>query len=159
MADWHGFSRSNYFAVKDLAGLKRALEPFEIEIDQHATRPDYVSLTPYGEYGGWPHAFLDEDDNEIEFDPATMVCPFMRAGQVFITMEAGAERLRYITGNTSAWAADGRSVSVSLRDIYERVTAELGVAPEHFAEVRYQALPTEPGSLDPATTPRKRKLK
>ncbi len=150
MSSWIGSARTNYFAVKDRAGLEKALAPFEIAIEAHPEDLAFVSLRTDDEWGGMPSiAYIeseeDEDgmveDQEVFFDPVEHICPFMREDQLLVIVESGAERLRYITGVANAYSADGRHVGISIDDIYEKAVKELGADPKCFARATYQDLP------------------
>lgn len=127
MSDWYGGSRTNYVKIKDMDGLKKALEPFDLEIVEDRDSPNSIALLPNSEYGDWPTWAYTEDGEEIELDPVGHICPFMEEGQVLVIMEAGAERLRYISGWAQAFTWDGRFVEVSLHQIYEKAAQEFGV--------------------------------
>jgi hypothetical protein len=129
MANWYGSARSNQFTVTDMDGLKHALAPFgDIEI---AERGDKVCLlVTDGDYGGWRSVVFDEQDEEIEFDPAVHIMPYAKEGEVVVLMEAGAEKLRYITGNAQAFIRKGdevRSKYLDLSQIYQMAADEFGI--------------------------------
>lgn len=141
MADWFGSARSNYVRVKDMDGLKAALEPWEIDIqpddEDPAKDPAKVCFMSENQFGGWPSTTeieVDDPDDpdgiiceEVEFDPAVHICPFLEPGQVLILMEIGAEKLRYLTGNAVAYHSDGRRTALSLDSIYTQAAQEFSV--------------------------------
>ena len=128
MADWYGTSRSSYFLVKDVEAFKEALAPFEVQVMVHPVRPEFVMLVGAQEYGDFPSYGVTEDNEEVELDFQKLFSEHLVEGQVAILMEAGAEKLRYITGYACAYTWDGRFAQVSLSDIYQRVEEDLGVA-------------------------------
>lgn len=139
MPDFNGKSRSNYVRIADMAGLEAALEPFgnEIEIVTHGSEPNCVMFE--GTEGGMmPGSVTDHDGNDIEFDPATHICPFMKEGQVLVLMGAGSENLRYISGHAEAYAWDGRYTGFNLNKIYEMAAKEFGIEQSHIAEASYE---------------------
>jgi len=63
---------------------------------------------------GWPS--YDVEDCEIDF--AAELAEHLDPRDVAILFEVGANRHRYIIGQATAIHADGRSVSINIRDIY-----------------------------------------
>lgn len=140
MANWYGTARSNHVKIKDMAGLKTALEPFEIHIHTAiagAHKGMICFWSEDGDSGAWPGSILDEDEAEVEFDPAVHICPFMEDDQILVMMEAGAEKLRYITGWATAYTADGRDTTISLGRIYQQAADEFGVPRESITPAEY----------------------
>lgn len=138
MSNWTGMARSNYFAVKDMDGLAATLAPFDIEIEQdtgeHAGK---VCLLANTDGGGWPSFVHDDDDNEIEFDPAVHICPYLADDEILVLMEAGFERQRYCSGYASAFNARGERVELSLRDIYTKAAQTFGVDEGIISQCQY----------------------
>lgn len=143
MADYQGTARSNYFRVQDLAGLSASVSRFSMHVQPHPERPDYAMLFPTTDDGGWVTWTMNDEDygEDLEFDPAEHICPYMAHGEVVILLEAGAEKTRYISGYARAFTWDGRHVELALSDIYKRVVTELGVAEGTFADAAYDYLP------------------
>lgn len=142
MADWNGFARTNFFPVVDIEGLKASLKPFDgdLFIEEHDKNKGHFSLEGAGQYGGFPTSILDDDSKEISFDFAEHVMPFVRENFVVITMESGAEKLRYITGYSEAYVRKGSVVEqtiLTLQDIYEKAAETFGVAKESIVECAY----------------------
>jgi hypothetical protein len=126
MANWYGSCRTNYVRVKDVTEVLKIFAPFQLKmIEDGQGRIGFLSED---EYGGWPSSVDDEDGNEIEFD-FSLIIPQLADKEVLIVMCAGAEKLRYITGEAIAYAWDGRSTAVYINDIYKKVEAEFGVVP------------------------------
>ena len=121
MANWYGAARSNYVKVKDIEALKKTLEPWPISVCEENGR---VCLLSEEEVcGGWPDIGYDGNEIEVLFSFENYVCPHLVEGEILVTKEAGAEKLRYITGRAVAYNCDGDSVVVDLDDIYS-VAAE-----------------------------------
>ena len=81
--------------------------------------------------GSFPSWAQDEEGNDLEFDWETCVMPFVAEGEVLVTMEAGAEKLRYIVGVAAAFVRVGTEVmstALSLNDIYAQAVDEFGAA-------------------------------
>lgn len=141
MANWYGTARSNNFRVKDVNAFQEALAPFEIEVQVHPAQPQFAMLVGAQEYGDFPSCGFTEDDEEIELDFQKLFAEHLVEGQVAILMEAGAEKLRYITGYACAYTWDGRTAQVTLSDIYQIVEEKFGVAAGDYAEASYNRLP------------------
>lgn len=138
MADWTGVARTNYVKFKDLAGLKKVLDLFPIEISDAVCVDGTKCLLSTDEYGGWPTRVCDvETDTDIDFSFEEHVCPYMEDDQVLVTMEAGSERLRYITGHAAAYHSDGRKVELSLNDIYTLAEKAFGVRKGGISAAEY----------------------
>jgi hypothetical protein len=120
MANWYGSARTNYVRIKDRDGLDEALAPFSLQVwDKEGA----VAFGGEDEFGGFPSISLDSEGNEVQFDPETHICPYMEPNQVLIVMEVGAEKLRYLTGWATAYSSEGKSVHVSIGDIYDKAEA------------------------------------
>lgn len=143
MADYQGAARSNFFRVKDLNGLRASAERFGLVVQGHPAQPDYVMLYPTSDDGGWPSWQVEgeETGNDVAFDPIEHICPYLAEGQVVILIEAGAEKLNYVSGWAGAYTWDGRHIKLALLDIYERVVTELRIPEDQFADATYLSLP------------------
>jgi hypothetical protein len=137
MANWYGAARSNYIKIKDINGLEEALEPFDINISKDRDGEFVCLLSGDSSDGAWPSYSEDDEGNELEFNFITHVVPYMAPDQVLIVMEAGAEKLRYITGYAEAYHSDGRMVGLSLHDIYALAEKEFGVAHSYISPAEY----------------------
>lgn len=130
MANWYGATRTNYVKVTDLEAVKKVFKPFAVGI--YIDGGGSICLLSEDEYGGWPASVMAEDDDgfeigeELEFDFGLIV-PYLQAGEVLVVISSGAEKLRNITGDSIAYAWDGRVTRVDINDIYEKVRAEFGV--------------------------------
>jgi hypothetical protein len=135
MADWYGSSRTNYIKFKDLDGLKKALEPFPVTfVAGIGERAGTYYLTSLDETGSLYRSYQDENDEQIFFDFAEHVCPYMEDDQILVVIEVGAERLRYLTGDAAAYNAAGEFVVINLNHIYDRAKEVFGHAPQSRAE-------------------------
>jgi hypothetical protein len=117
--------------------LEKALEPFDINISKDGEGEFICLLSGDSSDGAWPSYSEDNEGNELEFSFAEHVVPYMAHGQVLIVMEAGAEKLRYITGYAEAYHSDGRVVAVSLYDIYALAAKEFGVSRGDISHAEY----------------------
>lgn len=75
---------------------------------------------------------------EIELDIAEWCKNNLCEGQVLVLVEVGAEKLRYLTGWSSAYTWDGRHLTVSLDSTLRKLIAEQwGFDPETIAPPTY----------------------
>ncbi len=140
MANWIGAGRSNYVKIKpkSMKALRASLAPFAVEIVEGAgLNKGAVCFLSTSESGGFESGWDTENDTDIDFDPAVQICPHMVKGQVLVLMEAGAEKLRYITGHAQAYHSDGRNVTVSLTDIYAKAAEAFGVNEKSITAAQY----------------------
>lgn len=124
MADWWGFSRSNYFRVKDKQAFMAWLsDTGEVTIlhEQNGS----IAIT--GEnFGGWP-TYRGENCKPCNF--AKELAGFLADGEIAVLIEAGAEKLRYITGVAVAIDNRGQRIDVDLRAIYDLAQMKFGRRP------------------------------
>jgi hypothetical protein len=120
----------------DVEALKKALSIFGAVSVCEGKPGTYCLLATDTEDGTWPSFACveceDEDhpddepmEQEIEFDPVELICPYLADGEVLVMMSGGHEKLRYITGNASAYIKSGLLCEVSLYDIYDKVNVAL----------------------------------
>jgi sugar phosphate isomerase/epimerase len=130
MSSWYGTSRSNYFAVKDLAAFNAWVDELGMDV---ITSGHLVGITPGSstDDGGWPSwrwaREADEDDTEV--DVAAELAAHLADGQVAVLISAGAEKLCYVSGYALAFDNTGKTVSVRLSQIYDLAHAAFGVMP------------------------------
>lgn len=157
MANYSAAARSNVFIVKDvvkfIADIGMAAPEVTVE---HRSRwgdiPGQVMMySDCPDTGSWPShvcwedpendppagVVIHDDDGNGEIDWAALVAPHLVEGQVCVMMESGHEKLRYVCGFSRAIYSDGRSVTVSLHDIYEKAAAEFGVSQDTITECAY----------------------
>jgi len=154
--DWNGASRTNFFRVANIDGLRERLSAFPIQIVRHPEESSHYALVPETEYGEFPWNFLDENDEEVELKFETDVMPFVAEDEVVVLMESGSEGVRYMTGYAQAFVRRGdkvESVGLSLRDIYQKAAQAFHVNVESIMEASSLAdLP--PGAEKPPARPR-----
>ena len=126
MANFNGTARSNYFKVKDVEAFKAWVE----------TIPDLVCWEREGLYairsedfdtGCWPSTRYDDEDEDLNLTGE--LAEHLAEGEVAVLMEAGAEKLRYISGWAVAVNHKGEEVSISLYNIYDLAEKTFGVRP------------------------------
>jgi hypothetical protein len=136
MANWNGTARSNYFFVKDFAAFTK----WVTDIDCVVLVGEGDQTGMFGFYsnddntGSWPSYRCQEDEDgcEIEdedFDLPAELAEHLAEGQVAVLVEAGAEKMRYISGWAKAVTWDGRSVQINLDNIYDMAQAAFGITP------------------------------
>lgn len=126
MANYYATWRSNYFKVKDLDLFKKEIEPIDVEVLE---KGEYVALIQgqEGDGNGIPTwYYLEEEDEEEEWDLADFFGRHLKVGSVAVLMEAGAEKVRYVHGHAQAFSWTGEEVSLSLGEIYKLAQDEFG---------------------------------
>lgn len=119
MANYSAAARSNYFKVKARAAFLEAIRPFDIQL---ADGPNGLCLLSNAESGwDWYNPRTDEP-----ILPEELIGPHLQDGEVCILMEAGAEKLRYISGYAEAFDNTGKRITICLQDIYPMARKEFG---------------------------------
>lgn len=127
MANFYGTARSNYFKVKDANAFKAWVETVPgLGFWEHEGTFGIYSDCP--DSGCWPSARWDDDEDEY-FDLVAELAEHLADGEVAVLMEAGAEKLRYISGWAVAVHSSGEYVCVSLDDVYKLAVEKFGVRP------------------------------
>lgn len=144
MANFNATARTNIFRVKDVDALKHDLSTYgitpatwdesrrgaEFVLDDRPVNQPAGSVALFS-FGGWPS--LDEEDTasrlelfeEDDVVPSEyeslhqLVAAHLIEGEVAIFMEAGAEKMRYVSGVTVAVNSAGDTRRIDLDDIYE----------------------------------------
>jgi hypothetical protein len=135
MSNFYETARSNYFRVKDAESFRRAMAALPSINVWSKAGPDgverYAVASDDPDTGTWPTCgYNDETGEDIEYHMPTEIAPHLVDGEVCVLMEAGAEKLRYISGWAVAFDNTDRPVvQVSLNDIYDKAKAAFGVEP------------------------------
>lgn len=126
MANYSGAARSNYFRVKDDSAFEEAMSGLpEIAVNQD-DEGRFMVMSTCPDTGGWVTLMEDEATGEdVEVDLAAIIAEHLADDEVAVLMEAGHEKLRYISGYAEAINAKGERRTVSLSDIYG-LARELG---------------------------------
>jgi hypothetical protein len=126
MANFYGTGRTNYFKVRDVDKFKDWAEAFGAEVAEKEGR--FALLPGEGcDDNCLPSRFDDKDEELIHiYDELHQ---HLADGEVAVVMEAGAEKLRYVSGWAMAINHKGESVCVGLTDIYELAEKKFGVKP------------------------------
>jgi hypothetical protein len=125
MANWIGTARSSYFAVKDEAAFRawaekrdlQVLEPQRVLKQPGGTTQQMFGVAPTD--GGWP---TYDQENDEELDLMGELAELLQEGQIVVFQEVGAEKLRYVTANATAFDSTGKRIYIDLQDIYERAS-------------------------------------
>ena len=140
MANYYASSRTNYFKVRDELEFENWLgttnmEILHTEVDAHGNcLTALVPTAPDGE--GWSLTIWEDDEGyqyEEERDLVQELAKHLEPGWVAIFMEAGAEKLRYVSGFAIAVNSDGNVLQLSLNDIYKQAEG-MG---EHITPAEY----------------------
>jgi hypothetical protein len=139
MANYVGAARTNYVTIENLQELTEVLNPWPLEIVKNSEgKVAFLSADP--DSSGWPYFGVDVSYEEVELDVASVIMPFVKEGEVLLVMEAGHEKLRYISGWASAWIRRGDTVSevtVSLNDIYQKAAEAFNVDKDDISVAEY----------------------
>ena len=79
--------------------------------------------------GCFPSSYLNEADEDVDIDLPSEIGAHLVDGEVCILMQAGSEKLCYISGWAMAFDSTGKVVRVSLDDIYSTAKEAFGVTP------------------------------
>lgn len=138
---WHGTARTNFARFDDVEKLKQVCAPLGVKV---TTGPEnFAMLEPdRSDDGDFPS--MVGDDFEEEFFP-DVVLPLLQPRSVLVVMCTGADKLRYLSGNATAFMRDDTGAvqiqQVSIGDIYEKAAAAFQVDSRDIAECRYEELP------------------
>ena len=131
MANWIGSARTNYFRVKDVDAFKAWAKAASLVVFEKDGR---FGVYSEDEYGGWPDIVFDDDttDAHRDFYITHELAPHVADGEIVVCLEAGAEKLRYITGSAIAFkvmAGGADRISITLDDIYALAAGKWGQEP------------------------------
>jgi len=136
MANYYASCRTNYFKVKDVNAFQADIESIP-GIDVIVGSESICILGDDPDGAGWPAWIHDEETGEdIEIDFFQEVAKHLADGEVAIFMEAGAEKLRYITGFALAINNKGEMETISLQNIYD-LAKNLTDRPEDIESAEY----------------------
>jgi hypothetical protein len=121
--------------VKDEAAFLEWAGQYELEIIRGKDGIGFIGND--GDGAGWPNQIYDEktgDWNEVDFHKD--LSKHLTEDSVAITMEAGAEKARYIVGCAVAVNSKGEIKVVNLIDIYD-LAKGLTNKPEEITQAEY----------------------
>lgn len=126
MANYRGKWRTNWFPVRDEAAFLAwaASLPISVETQEHT--PDGIRRfalfpDPVVEPAGIPTAYFDDNRDIIEMSLPHELAPHLPEDVVAVFEEVGSEKLRYLVGYALAVDHQGRTLSVSLDDLPQKV--------------------------------------
>jgi len=125
MANWYGTARSNYFEVKNQAAFLAWVNGLpDISTQgrgQKGEPTQYMIYSNSHDDGGWPTwRWAEEGEEDTELNLVDEIAPHLKHGVICVLMEAGAEKLRYISGNAIAFNSLGNYIELALSDIYQQ---------------------------------------
>lgn len=133
MANFYGTARSNYFRVKDGALFRAYILPMQsLNLITQKVKGEtlFGIISTCDDTGTFPSSLYNEETGEdTEIDLIAGIAAHLCPGEVCVLMEAGAEKLRYISGWAQAFDHTGEVVTVSLSDIYKLAKAKFNVEP------------------------------
>lgn len=122
MASYTAAARSNYFRVRDPKAFRRWCDRLNLDIiqpDEDGPEPFFAITLSDDDTGCWPSFHPDTDE---EIDIHQELAPHLDPRDVAILMQSGHEKLRFITGFATAVVADGRTVSILLREFGQNLS-------------------------------------
>jgi hypothetical protein len=129
MANYYGANRTNTFKVKDVEKFKAWADTVP-DIELH-DRGDgcftILGCDPDGA-GYWPTERWTGENQDVpaEFSFHGELAEHLADGEVCVCIDAGHEKLRYISGNATAFDNTGKTVAVCLWDIYKLAKEAFG---------------------------------
>ncbi len=141
MANWYGTARSNYVRLKDPEAVKQLLadRASDVSLQESSSAPGLFVFLVNGmsDSGGWPSVcpLTAEGEEDYDADPIgfdDLIAEHLVDGEVLILTEAGAEKLRYVTGRAHALRVKNgkrQDLVVSIDDIYALVEKRWKVKP------------------------------
>jgi hypothetical protein len=122
MANYYCTARTNYVHVKDLKALETALERWPIRIYQ---REDDGRIALFDEGGDSTGFWFYDDETDEAYEIHEYLAPHLVDGEVWVFMEAGSERQRYVVGHAFAFNSEAELRFINLNEIYD-LAKELG---------------------------------
>lgn len=133
MANWYGTARSNYFKVSNEIEFLSWVNKIP-GLGYWKKEDNFAIYSDDADSGGWPNQRWIDDEDELEsIELSQELAKHLAKGEIAILMEAGAEKLRYISGFAIAVNSDGKTVSIFLDDIYELARKEFGGEATHVS--------------------------
>lgn len=141
MANYYGFTRTNYFAVKDEARLRqlvsacRSSEEGPNVWEKTVEGQKLFAFGCYGNLSGLPCG--DGEDYEYDLDAFYKeLQPLIADGHAIIVTEVGYEKLRYLVGDCTVITPQ-KIVYTNLRDIGLSKARELLNDPQYNPVMEY----------------------
>lgn len=117
MANFYGSGRTNYVKVKDKDKFKELCEKYDFTFIEQDGKVGFYTNNEDGDSTFW-----EEDENE-DMQPTDTLPEFaelMKDNEVLVFQRIGNEKMRYLVGEAIAYNNKGKSVVVSINDIYAK---------------------------------------
>ena len=141
MANWNGAARTNYAKFNDIEGLKKSIEPFDLELWEKEDGFCALGVGGNSDSGGWPSfsykVLEDGTEEEVEFDFQEHVVPFLADGEVLVAQEVGHEKLRYLTSVSCAFCKGKKPIYLNIDDIYQKAAKKFKVDSRNITHAEY----------------------
>lgn len=132
MADYIGLCRSNYVRPKNRDEFVAFLKTFVgIRIVEKDDRVGFCN-----DDSGLPFRNCDDDERNM-IDCSEEIGAMLEDDEVMVVMEIGNEKLRYLNGYAWAMHSSGRSINVSIDEIYELASLDFQVDIKSITECSY----------------------
>lgn len=135
--DYYGTGRTNYVRVEDLEGLRDLIEDLPLRMFERDGRYAFISDDSGGSLDV---SIYDYDIGEERYLNIRDVMPFIAEGEVLITMSAGNEGNRYVSGVAEAYVRIGDEIHetfVSLNNIYQIAADQFAVSVDSISRAEY----------------------
>ncbi len=124
MADYTACFRTNYFWTKDPSAFIAWVATIPgLEAHRNDPHREDSSFALFCD-GSEPQHTVDGDTIDLPSELAKHLAD----DQVAVLMETGHAKLRYLVGTAQAVHADGRTIFLSLCDIYQQVERAFGIS-------------------------------
>jgi hypothetical protein len=130
MANYCATCRTNYFRVRDVFAFGEWADQYSVTVADLVVDSAENPVTKYAllgedpDGGGWP-SWNPETDEEINF--VEELSKHLADGEVAVLIEVGAEKQRYVIGYAVAVDNSGRTVVLSLDEIYGKAKEAFNV--------------------------------
>lgn len=127
MANYYGYGRTNYFAVKDEQAFREDIGKTFVELLERKTEEDGQTLFGFlqDDLDTWYAIEADDETGEPEVTWAEFFQKHLADGWVAIIMEVGHEKYRFLNGTATAYNNKGEERFIDIGKIVE-LGLELG---------------------------------
>ena len=130
MANWYGAARSNYFKVRDIKNFSAFMKQLPNMVAEYIVGDNTWWIHGNDDNGGFDWTIYDENfEPDTSVDAMSEFASHLQEGEVAIFFEIGSEKLRYITGYSTAIAWNGEITTINLNDIYDLVAKKYNIKP------------------------------
>jgi hypothetical protein len=126
MAQYNCSSRTNYFRVKDEAAFVAFADKWNCEVIRDSEGRFGLLPGEWTDDGSFP-SYDSEKDEDFHFQEK--LAPHLADGEIGVIIEAGAEKLCYISGHATAFNNKGEEIYVALHQIYDIAKKHFGIEP------------------------------